>query len=402
MKPFNLSQHQARNAVNVRDWPYNAKGDGVTDDTAAIQAALDHLQAISGGQLYFPDGWYYVSQPLAVRGVSISIVGESRIGASIFQTAPGQAILNFTGDHGNIEKISLGYTGTPIPGANAMHIAGDYFNGRNFFVRNGWIGINIDGAAQVYLNDFAVQDYGGNGIYCHDQALDVWCDNFYLNCGLSTRGVEGGIRLYNMCEACVFSNGEVLQGKRSLAVDAASNTGGARPAYCTFSNVFFDSFDYPAFVKNAVLFSFVNCWWSGGRADFPGTQLTADQPGMALEGAGIDSFTFTGCRFFNCGSAGLYIAAGSRIIVNGCTAEGNGRIAGIGRGILVQAGVSNFSVVNCVLSNVNGTGIQEVGVQVAPGASDRYVVANNLVAGNTILGVLDGGTGVNKTIAGNW
>ncbi|RKN85701.1 hypothetical protein D7M11_07715 [Paenibacillus ginsengarvi] len=45
-----------RESVSVKD--FGARGDGVTNDTAAIQAAIDYLNSIGGGSLYFPTGVY--------------------------------------------------------------------------------------------------------------------------------------------------------------------------------------------------------------------------------------------------------------------------------------------------------------------------------------------------------
>ena len=42
--------------VSVKD--FGAAGDGITDDTAAIQAAIDAVEAAGGGQLEFPEGTY--------------------------------------------------------------------------------------------------------------------------------------------------------------------------------------------------------------------------------------------------------------------------------------------------------------------------------------------------------
>jgi hypothetical protein len=49
--------------VNVKDPPYNATGDGTTDDTTAIQAAINALPA-RGGTVYFPPGDYRISAAL--------------------------------------------------------------------------------------------------------------------------------------------------------------------------------------------------------------------------------------------------------------------------------------------------------------------------------------------------
>lgn len=55
-------QAKLREVVSVKD--FGAVGDGVTDDTTEIQAALDALDAAGGGRLVFPLGTYLISSTL--------------------------------------------------------------------------------------------------------------------------------------------------------------------------------------------------------------------------------------------------------------------------------------------------------------------------------------------------
>lgn len=58
--------------INVKTFPYLAKGDGVTDDTTAIQAAV--TACAIGGTIFIPDGRYKLTsairltQPITIRG----------------------------------------------------------------------------------------------------------------------------------------------------------------------------------------------------------------------------------------------------------------------------------------------------------------------------------------------
>ena len=62
--------------VNVKD--YGARGDGVTDDTAAIQSAIAAVQnQTTGGQVFFPSSTYNVSAPLLVTADNVMLLGES-------------------------------------------------------------------------------------------------------------------------------------------------------------------------------------------------------------------------------------------------------------------------------------------------------------------------------------
>lgn len=62
-------------AINVKT-DFGAKGDGVTDDTSSIQAAIDYLNGIGGGRLWLPSGTYLTGK-LTVYS-NIWIVGEGR------------------------------------------------------------------------------------------------------------------------------------------------------------------------------------------------------------------------------------------------------------------------------------------------------------------------------------
>ena len=57
--------------VNVKSSPYNAVGDGVADDTVAIQNAINAVCAAGGGTVFFPRGWYLVNGAFDVSTNSI-------------------------------------------------------------------------------------------------------------------------------------------------------------------------------------------------------------------------------------------------------------------------------------------------------------------------------------------
>src|ERR1700676_2516943 len=56
--------------VNVRT--FGAQGDGLSDDTIAIQKAIDGAYASKGNVVFFPSGIYVVSQIILRLGISLS------------------------------------------------------------------------------------------------------------------------------------------------------------------------------------------------------------------------------------------------------------------------------------------------------------------------------------------
>ena len=63
-------------AITTNVKTFGAKGDGTTDDTLAIQSAINYLNALGGGTLYFPNG-IYLSDMLTMYS-NIKILGQSR------------------------------------------------------------------------------------------------------------------------------------------------------------------------------------------------------------------------------------------------------------------------------------------------------------------------------------
>lgn len=110
-------------ALNVRA-DFGAVGDGNTDDTDAIQAALDEAygtaDAPHGGSegryanraVYFPNGWYIISRPLTLHEVAgAHIYGEGRLATTIQTNTPDSSIFVTNGFmYSKVERLSLSIT----------------------------------------------------------------------------------------------------------------------------------------------------------------------------------------------------------------------------------------------------------------------------------------------------
>jgi len=78
----------AAGALNIRD--YGAKGDGVTKDTAAIQAAIDAAEKQGGGEVHIPPG-RYISGTIRLKN-NVTLYLEA--GATLAESPPSSALLS--------------------------------------------------------------------------------------------------------------------------------------------------------------------------------------------------------------------------------------------------------------------------------------------------------------------
>lgn len=74
--PYNTNTLTGLGWVSVKSPPFNATGDGVTDDTAAIQAAVNSITNL-GGTVYFPAGIYKLNSGFQSQPGSYPVVNSA-------------------------------------------------------------------------------------------------------------------------------------------------------------------------------------------------------------------------------------------------------------------------------------------------------------------------------------
>jgi len=203
--------------ANVKD--FGAVGNGVTNDTAAIQAAIDYMNTTySGGIVFVPAGNYYVPGGLILKG-GVELVGEGRGSTTIQAQTVDVTVITFdaTSNYAALRNLFIvGYT-------NAAAITNAVFVANNAAVImkdcNIW-----GGACAVYTE--GIDGYMEN---CFVAGWAVACvfsrgANWYVRCKFNTAGV-----------ACTHA---VYQGLPIIALAVMKNNF----VGCDFSGSFTNSF----------------------------------------------------------------------------------------------------------------------------------------------------------------
>lgn len=331
-------QSKLRESVSVKD--FGAVGDGVTDDTAAIQKAFDAAKLAGGGDIYLPKGTYAVSSAINITGCSNIIFYGAGNDASIIKSTSTTADVFY--DSGTswwrtFREFSISSSVTKTAGSS-FNLAGER---RGLFDRvritGHFNGFKLLGFEQTELRSCSVTKPSGAGSA--------------IQCGVSGSAGQGANLLINSC----FLRGQDdvtqtdtlgLYGILIYDVDAvfAMNTDvgsfltndvaiipAARSANHFFTQCFFDA------TKNSDCLqiggagtkqqmTFAGCWFaSAGKL----TSGNIEACGVRAYNAGAyQDIIFTGCRFYNSsGTGALMEMPGCDFNFTGCNFLFNGASA---------------------------------------------------------------------------
>jgi uncharacterized protein YjbI with pentapeptide repeats len=194
-----------------------------------------------------------------------------------------------------------------------------------------YFGIRMTNVAGACISEINIHQTYRIALVFNGGINDIIVDKFILHGNNTT--LDALIFINNANEALMFSNGDVLLGAYSMFITAAAYTGRVHPAFCKFSNVYFDSSANGVTIDKADGFTFTGCWFSNSSNN-------------GVNVAQADDTKFIGCDIVHNLLHGAVLATTNtkRTTFSGCNISAN-NVSNIGAdGINVVAGVTHFTV----------------------------------------------------------
>lgn len=148
--------------VDVRD--FGAKGDGMADDTSAIQKAVDQTGSRVGVKVYIPDGIYLINPEISINlpsNVKLHLADNAVLKAKA-TTEANHEIINIT----NVNNVEV--SGGSIIGDRKARTgkSGEWGHG-----------IKIMGSSNVKISDISISDCWGDGVYIGSTNRQGFCQD---------------------------------------------------------------------------------------------------------------------------------------------------------------------------------------------------------------------------------
>lgn len=302
--------------LDVTEAPYAAHGDGTTDDTDAIQAALD--AAASGDVVRVPDGVFMIDATRGLRPHS----------ATTLALTPGAILRAITTTSANYDVVRIQdahdvtIVGGTIEGERARHdpsLGGEW-----------GMGLSIHASQRIIVDGVTARDCWGDGFYVTGSSTDVTMCN-----ALADGNRRQGMSITSVARmdvtGCTFrgTHGTLPEDGVDIEPNAGETVSDVTFTRCTFEgNAGFGlEIGVPiaqtgnAFVTRVLA---TDCDAFGNGV---GTMSSSPRAGITVSncrGTGI-----TGCRSHDNTGDGIYLrndASGSRVTGNTCSHNGGSGI----------------------------------------------------------------------------
>jgi hypothetical protein len=210
--------------VSVKD--FGAIGDGATNDTAALQAALNSIA--SGGSLYFPFGTYNHTG-LSLTGSNINLYGD---GAKLVYSGVSDGFLIQSANNANASNFYMSGL-TFKNGVSAFKIKGQgtgiysNINITSCIFDTSTSGmVWFEHCSDTVFDSNKLYDGGDNGVYYSFSNNAIISDNLLVNCigsGAITVGYSDAVISANniiIANNEIYTDGDALAGNYISGIDA--------------------------------------------------------------------------------------------------------------------------------------------------------------------------------------
>lgn len=337
---------------SVKD--FGAVGNGSTDDTAAIQAAINSLTTTYGGIVTFPPGRYKISAPIVVNRHGITLMGSGQgqnnsIGSEIIGSGDHDIVSVGAWYYFSLKNIKLGHPiGITLTTPSALlRMVGSFFATiENVIFVSGWDHIVLDG---VNSSDFAnIRVYTALGDGSGDSHGLLLTDASSGNpCGLLRfRGLTlvGSTNVANSHGLRILGGGTFYFSQAAITtwavgVRTQSRTDGTgTPSFAKFHNFELEHNTQGWLVDAGTRMSFVDCQ----------VALTDDGSGWVVGTSSGGQTNFVGCLSVNNSKHGWEFLAitsgGQSTVLDGCVASGNSQESINTYSGIYNAGFQNMTI----------------------------------------------------------